>query len=77
MYQQFSVGSEPVAINVTRGAKLQVLDQNVRMVPDDGTPTANYGYQLAKDKTFTHLGEPGILRVVAETGTAEINVLLS
>lgn len=76
MYQQFSVGSEPVAITVTRGAKLQVLDQNVRMRPD-GPPTASFGYQLAKDKTFTHLGEQETLFVVAETGTAEINVLLS
>lgn len=76
MYQQYSVGSQPVAINVTRGAKLQVLDQNVRMVPG-GTPTASFGYQLTKDKTFTHLGGPETLLVVAETGTAEINVLLS
>lgn len=76
MYQQFSVSSTPVRIQVTTGSEIQVLGQNVRYRDDGVAPTASVGMQIASGATYRHRTAPGELILIAETSTAEVNVLV-
>lgn len=76
MYQQFSVSSTAVRIQVTTGTEIQVLDQAVRYRDDGVEPTASVGFQIAAGATYRHRTAPGEIILVAETGTAEVNVIV-
>lgn len=76
MYQQYSVASTPVRIQVTTGTEIQVLDQAVRFRDDGVAPTADIGFQIAAGATYRHRTAPGELIIIAETSTAEVNILV-
>ena len=75
MYQQYAVSSTPVTIHVDRDAEVQILDQAVRFRFDGVAPTATVGYQIAAGGTYRHRGEPVAITFIAETDTAELNLL--
>lgn len=76
MYQQYSVSSTPVAIQVTTGTEIQVLTAAVRFRDDGVPPTAESGFQIAAGATYRHRTAPGQLILIAESETAEVNILV-
>lgn len=76
-YQQLTVHSAATSLTVPHLANVAVISvetQAVRMRDDGTDPTASIGFPLATGTPFTYDGELSRLKLIAQTGTATVNV---
>lgn len=77
-YQQLAVSTAASALSVPLLANLAVFcatGQNARMRDDGTAPTASTGLPLYVGIPFTYDGELGKVKMIAETGTATVEIL--
>jgi hypothetical protein len=81
-YQQLSVGSTTASnLTVPGGAiagSISVESQAVRFRDDGTAPTSSVGFPIAVTSNgppFDYAGNLGAVQMIAETGTATVNIL--